>query len=163
MRVEAASREHVRFVAENMRDRDFEEFSAVTEVSSRSELANYMADAYGGRPDVVCGLLDETPVCIGGSIAMRPNVVTLLFFATPDFAKIAYPATRFIKKELFPRLVEAGTHRIEAVSLATYTDVHKWLHVLGLRQETGPLKNYGKNGEAFVQFAWCKDVCSVGA
>lgn len=153
MRIERATVAEVHYVALNMRERDFEEFSAVAPVDTREELADLLADRYGGRSDVLCGSKDGEPICIGGTIEGRPNVLTLLFFATDAFPEIALPITRFIRNELFPRYFEAGVHRVEAVSLGGYDHVHRWLQIIGLEPETGPLRAYGKRGEDFVQFS----------
>lgn len=153
MKIDPATTEDVRRVASRMRDRDFDEFSAVTPCDTRQELADLLASRYGGRADVMCGAGDLGPICIGGTIEARPNVLTLLFFATDEFPTIALPATRFIRNNLFPRLFAAGVHRIEAVSLANYDQAHEWLRLLGLKPETGPLLGYGKRGEAFIQYS----------
>jgi hypothetical protein len=163
MKIERASREEVYQVALHMRERDFEEFSAIAPVDTRPELAALLAERYGGREDVLCGSLGGEPICIGGTIEGRPNVLTLLFFATDDFPKIGVSITRFIRNQLFPRYFVAGAHRIEAVSLAGYDHVHQWLRVIGLRPETGPMSGYGKRGEAFIQFSKVKDDCPAGA
>jgi len=147
-----------------MRERDYKEFSAVSFTSDRRELADLMAERYGERTDVVVGCLDDyTPACVGAAIMSRPNVITLLFFATDHFPEIALPVTRFIRKQFLPRLVHAGVHRIEAVSLAGYVETHAWLKTLGLDQETEEMRGYGKHGEAFIQFAWSRDVRPFGA
>ena len=147
-----------------MRERDFAEFSAVSFAEGRADLADSMAARYGNSPAIHIGVTDDgEPACVGGTIMARPNVVTLLSFATDRFPEIALPATRYIKKQLLPRLIEAGVHRIEAVSIAGYTDTHAWLETLGLTRETGPLYGYGKNGEAFIQFSWSSDVRPFGA
>lgn len=158
MAVERATTGAVRTVALNMRARDFQELSATSPANSREELAGMLARAYGSRDDVLCGSLGGEPICIGGTIEVWPNVISLLFFATDAFPRIGLPITRFIRRQLFPRYFAAGVHRIQAVSLAGYDDVHAWLRTLGLEQETGPMPGYGRNGEAFVQFAKVADV-----
>lgn len=163
VRIETASPDAVRAVAFKMRERDFAEFSAVSYAETRFELAEVLTARYGDSPDVHVGFEGLDPICVGGSVMARPNVITLLFFATDRFPEIALPATRYIKKQLLPRLIEAGVHRIEAVSMAGHDDAHEWLKTLGLKQETGPMHGYGKNGEAFIQFAWSKHVCAFGA
>lgn len=161
MKIERATTEDVLAVASNMRDRDLEEFSAVMFADTREGLARLLAEHYGGREDVFCGA-DGHPICIGGSIETRPNVVTLVFFATDEFPRIALPITRFVRRELFPRYFAAGVHRIEAVSLATYSPIHEWLRTLGLSQETGPMLGYGKRGESFIQFSLVQNVRPAG-
>lgn len=147
-----------------MRERDYKEFSAVSYAQNRQELADSMAERYGERNDVMVGCLDDmTPVCVGAAIMARPNVITLLFFATDAFSEIALPVTRFIKKQFLPRLIATGVHRIEAVSLAGHDDAHDWLETIGLKPETQAMLGYGRRGEAFVQFAWSKHVGPFGA
>lgn len=163
MKINQASYADVLTVAREMRDRDFDEFSAVSPADTREDLARLLAERYGGRDDVLCAGDDEGPICIGGTIEARPNVLTLLFFATDRFPSIALPVTRFIRNNMLPRFFAAGVHRIEAVSLAGYDGAHQWLELLGLERETRPLLGYGKNGEAFVQFSKVIDVCSPGA
>ncbi|QIG74318.1 hypothetical protein EVC08_006 [Rhizobium phage RHph_N65] len=163
MKIDPVSVADVAFVATHMRDRDYEEFSAVSPADDRPALAQLLSARYGDRPDVMCGSADGTPICIGGTIEARPNVITLLFFATDDFPKIALPITRFIRKNLFPKLIAAGAHRIEAVSMAGYDQTHAWLRTIGLEQETGLMHGYGKRGEAFVQFSWSANVRPFGA
>ena len=164
MRISNPTPDLVRQVALNMRDRDYKEFSAVSFAQNREELADALAERYGERLDVMIGCLDDmTPVCVGAAIMARPNVVTLLFFATKDFKKIAVPVTRFVKKQFLSRLVAMGVHRIEAVSLAGHSEAHTWLQTLGLKQETQAMLGYGRAGQAFVQFAWSKDAGTFGA
>lgn len=163
MKIEPATTDDVLAVALNMRERDYEEFSAVSPSNTREDLANRLAGRYGDRSDVICARVGANPICIGGTIEARPNVITLLFFATPDFSQIALPITKFIRKNLFPKLIAAGVHRIEAVSLAKYDQTHAWLRTIGLEPETGPMLGYGKNQEAFLQFSWSADARSFGS
>lgn len=138
-----------------MRDSDYDEFSAVSFTDTREDLAAVLAARYGRSHEVHVGFGDDgAPICIGGTVQSRPNVITLLFFATDRFPEIGLPITRYIKKQLFPRLRAAGVHRIEAVSSEDHTDAHAWLKTIGLKRETEPLLNYGKGGEAFLQFSW---------
>lgn len=147
-----------------MRDSDYAEFSAVSFTDTREDMAVVLASRYGQSPEVHIGFGDDgTPICVGGTVQSRPNVITLLFFATDRFSEIGLPITRYIRKQLFPRLQAAGVHRIEAVSSQGHTDAHAWLKTIGLKPETTPMLNYGKGGEAFVQFSWVQNVRSPGA
>lgn len=154
MKIERATESDVYDVALRMRERDYAEFSAVSFANCRDTLAYDLSSRYGGRADVMCGFHENEPVCIGGTIEARPNVITLLFFATDSFTRVGFGATRFIRNELFPRVQKAGVHRIEAVSMVGNDDAHRWLKVLGLDPETGPLRRYGRGGEDFIQFSW---------
>lgn len=163
MKIETATAEQIYDVALAMRERDFEEISALNFAEDRDELAETLARRYIGSDELMCGSIGGKPICIGGTLLSRPNVVSLLFFATDEFPKIGLGITKFIKKRLFPRLEQAGVRRIEAVSLDGYHEVHAWLNVLGMTEETGPLRNFGKRGEAFRYFSKVTDARSAGA
>jgi hypothetical protein len=135
-----------------MRERDFAEFKATANVDDREELADLLAQRYGDRGDVLCGFAESVPVCIGGTIETWPGVMSLLFFATDDFPQIGRVITRFIRRELFPRYEEAGIHRIQAISLDGYEEVHAWLRAIGMKEEAS-FPAFGKAGETFVQFS----------
>ena len=153
MKIEPARPEDIYEVAVAMRGRDYEEISCLYPTESRRDLAMALVARYGGRPDILCGFWHNQPVCIGGFIEVRPRVISMMLFATADFPKIGLGITRFTTRQMMPRLEAAGVHRFEAVSLDGYTEVHAWLGVLGLRQETAPLRNFGKNGESFILFS----------
>lgn len=153
MILDRATPAEIHDVALAMRDSDFDEFRAVSWADDREALAHQLTDVYGERPDVLCARLKGAgPIAIGGALQLRPNVATLLFFATPEFGRIAVPMTRWIRSELFPRLGGAGVHRVEAVSSFANKPASRWLTLLGMRRETGPMVGYGKRGEAFVQW-----------
>ena len=138
-----------------MRPEDFEEFIALSPFQTVGELALSLSNRYGDKEGVMTWWLGETPVAIGAAVEARPNVVTLFFFATEDFPKVAIDVTRFITRTLFPRLKEAGVHRIEAVSHHKHTKAHRWIELLGLRKECFCL-GYGRDGSDYFQFSWVK-------
>jgi hypothetical protein len=157
-----ASRDQVLEVALAMRSRDLTEFRATSPHEDAWDLANDLASRYGDRDDVLCGLIDNEPICIGGTIETWPGVMTLLFFATPEFPRIGLEITRFIKHQLFPRYVSAGIHRVQAVSLDGYDEVHAWLETLGMVRE-GTLPAFGKGREDFAQFGRVWDARPTGS
>lgn len=161
MEIEPATAGDVQQVAVRMRAGDYDEFSAISFAQDRQHLAEILAARYGDRHDVLVGLWKGRPACIGGFVMGRPNVVSLLFFATDEFRSIGLGITRFIRQNLFPKLEAQGVHRFEAVSLATHSEAHKWLLLLGLTAETKPMLGYGREGQAFIQFAKVRDVCSA--
>lgn len=164
MKIDVATPDEIRRVALAMRERDFDEMSALTAADTREDLAEFLATVYAGVNDVLCGHdADGEPVCIGGLIQLRPNVASMLFFATDAFPSIGLQITRFVRNELIPRYMDAGVHRIEAASLADYSAVHRWLETLGLAPEGGLMFGYGKRGEAFQNFAKVAYARSPGA
>jgi hypothetical protein len=156
MRIETATPTATRIVAERMRARDEAEFLAVSHAANRDELVQALVGAYGSRHDLIMASDGAGPVAIGGLIEHRPNVATLLFFATDSFQSIALGLTRFIRCNLFPKVIAAGVHRIECVSIDGYAETHRWIELLGLKREA-VFKRYGKGAEDFVQFAWVSD------
>lgn len=161
--IEHALDEDVRHVAANMRAKDVDEFLALTHASDRAALAGSLLDRYGGHPSAIVVRDEHGPVCIGGGIEHRPNVITLLLFATDRFPAIVLPLTRFVTRELFYRWRVAGVHRIEAVSMEGHDEAHRWIEILGLEREA-ELRGYGRNGETFIQFAWVAEhVRAAGA
>lgn len=163
MRIDAPSRAEIRSVALAMRVRDYDEFCALAFADSREALAEVLAHRYGERDDTFCAFTGDDPIAVGAMVQSRPNVVTLMFFATDRLPEIGLALTKFITQRLFPAYRKKGVHRIECVSLAGYEEVHRWIETLGLRQEAGPFQGFGKNGEAFVQFAWVADASTTGA
>lgn len=153
MKIEPATAAEIYDVAVDMRERDYAEISALHFADSREDLAQALARHYMNNPNVLCASQDDEPICIGGFLPLRPNVISLMMFATASLPKIGVGLTRFIKHQMFPRLEAAGVRRIEAVSLTGYDEVHDWLRLLGLEAETAPLRNFGKNGEAFIYFS----------
>lgn len=162
MKLDAPTREDVAYVAARMRGRDAAEFMAVSKAATRADLASGLVDRYGGAPDAFCAYLDGKPVAVGAMVEHRPNVVTLMFFATDRLPTIGLALTRWITQRLFPRYKARGVHRIECASMDGYEEVHRWVELLGLKREAVML-GYGRGGETFVQFAWVKDEGSTGA
>lgn len=157
MMIDVPSVDHVRYVADHIRPKDAEEFLAVSFASNRAELADTLVARYGAHPEAYSFSDDDgTPVAVGAMVEGRPNVITLMFFATEQFGRLALPIARFTKRNLFPNYVEAGVHRIECISIAGYEQAHKWIRLCGMKEE-GVFRGFGKNGETFHQFAWVAD------
>jgi hypothetical protein len=156
MKIDVPTAADLAVVAFRMRARDVAEFSAVNPVNNAEELAVLLCARYGGRHDTFCAYDGVKPVGFGAMIEGRPNVITLMFFATDAFPEIALGLTKFIKRELFPNYIKNGAHRIECVSIDGYVETHRWIEALGLKHEAA-LRGYGKNGETFHQFAWVAD------
>jgi hypothetical protein len=156
MRIDGPSPDHVGFVLNNIRQSDVKEFLAVSFASNSEQLARDLLPKYCEHSGVICASDDVGPVAVGAMIEARPNVITLMFFATDRFPLIALPLTKFIRQRLFPRYRKVGVHRIECVSIAGYDEAHRWIEALGLTKEA-ELPGYGKGGETFIQFAWVAD------
>lgn len=165
MRIDYAGADDIRFVAYRMRAADYREFSALSATTNRKQLARHLARRYAGSPDVMAVWPEgsKEPAAVGGLLEHRPGVLTALFLATDAFPSIAMELTIRIKREFLPQVKTTGVHRIEAVSLVGHTEAHRWIRHFGLKPEGPPMRGYGKNGEAYQQFAWVSDACPAGA
>lgn len=152
-KIDKATPEDIYSVALNMRERDFEEFTAVNMANTREELAESLSRHYGSLDCMIAVRLGDKAVAVGGALEIRPNVASLMFMATDDFSKVAIDTTKYIRNRLFPSLFNVGIHRIECVSLVGYDYTHRWLKMLGMTQEIGAMRAFGKNGEDFSMFA----------
>lgn len=161
MKLDAPTRGDVRHVAELMRERDVAEFLAVSRAEDKAELVEALVDRYGGAADAICAYVNKVPVAVGAMVQVRPNVVTLAFFATDQFPEIALELTKFIRNRLIPGYVADGVHRVECISMEGYEDAHRWIGLLGLTQEA-VMPKYGKGGETYIQFAWVADGSPAG-
>ena len=149
-----ATSEHIRQVALNMRDRDVAEFSALSYLDRREDIAESLVTNYAGVSGITAVLLDGEPVAIGGAVWVRPDVASLLFYATDAFPKIVIALTRYARDEVItPAKLRA--HRIECFSLSTYTVMQQWVETLGLKREC-TLRQYGKRREDFIVYAWLR-------
>ncbi|MBI2240293.1 MAG: hypothetical protein HYU59_05755 [Magnetospirillum gryphiswaldense] len=157
MKIDAATPEDIRDVALRMRDSDYREFSALSWTDSRETLAEELVARYGYMRPMCVTHRDGERVAVGDVIQVRPNVVSLFFFATDRFGDVALPLTRFVAQRLLRNVRDAGVHRIEALTSATHAQAHRWLRTLGLRQEGVHFRGFGKNGESYVQFAWVRE------
>lgn len=155
MRIDVTTPENVRYVAERMRTSDYREFAALSHARNRAEMTDILVDVYGNHPSGICAYDGDEPVAVGAMVEGRPNVATLMFFATDAFPQIALPLTRFITKNLFEKYRAEGVHRIECVSIDGYEQAHRWIKLLGLHHEA-VFPGFGKSGEAFHQYSWVR-------
>ena len=143
-------------IALNMRERDYEECSALSFAESRHELAEEIARAWSkSETTIICGTKELGGIAAFTYMPLRHGVWNMGLIATDQFNKIHLSLTRLIIKSIIPILDNAGAHRVEAQSIAGYSSVHNWLKFLGLEEES-VIKGYGKNGEDFVNFAYVR-------
>lgn len=157
MKIEAPTRADVLDVARNMRPADREEFLASLKGVSEADMPEYLANLYGDADTSFCAYLNDDPVAIGAAVPVSGELLRIGMFATPDFPRIAFSLTKFVRNRLFPAYVARGFVRIECLSLATYSDAHRWIRTLGLDQEQTH-HAIGTGGEDFIQFGRRYDV-----
>jgi len=141
-------------VARNMRERDFQEISALRYDDDRNEMAYNITNQIS-EFETVYVVGDTEPVAIVSYLPVRPGVWNLGMFATDRFKSVGLYLTKRIIRDIIPALDRAKAHRVEAFSIEGYDEVHSWLDFLGLEEEC-TLGGYGKNGEDFKVFSWVR-------
>lgn len=97
-----------------------------------------------------------TPVALFGVAPQSPRVGSAFLIATPEFTLgHARQIARRIRDVMVPALIEAGFHRVEAQSLASYAWAHRFMRHAGARSE-GVRVSIGKAGEDFETFVWLR-------
>lgn len=156
MYIRQAAPQEVYEVAINMRDKDYEELSALMWTEGREELAESMAQRCDALANIYAvGSDEDGVVAVISYMPHRPGVWGLGLFATDKFQKVGRFLTKRIIRDIIPALDGAGAHRVEAQSICGYEEVHDWLRFLGLKEEC-TLHALGKNGEDFKVFSFTR-------
>lgn len=162
MLVEPPTRDELVSVAMAMRHRDLLEMQALLGTEGRFPTAEALVARWEPiLPHMFCAKLPGEPIAVGAVVLPRRNVASIGMVATGRFNRVAIDLTRFLLRRLFPALRAEGVHRIECMSMAGHKEVHRWLRILGLREE-GRLRGYGSNGEDFHSFGWVQDARKAG-
>ena len=151
-----ATIEDIKYVALNMRERDYDEIVCLGWCENREELAESLALGYSQEENVYCvGTDEDGPIAIICYLPQRKGVWSLGLFATDDFLKVGAFLTKRIIRDIIPSLDQANAHRVEAHSIDGYEEVHNWLRFLGLDEET-TIHGMGRNGEDFKVFSYVR-------
>jgi hypothetical protein len=150
MHFKTASPADIYNVAIEMRDVDLNEIAAVCWTDDRQQIAENLVHIHTGKPAVFAFGLD-TAIAIWSAIEIWPAVWSLGFFATDSLPQIGKKLTKTLIRDIVPLVFEDGYRRVEARSVDTHTEAHKWMKTCGLKQGS-TLKNWGKNGEDFIIF-----------
>lgn len=138
-------------IARNMRDGDREEVFCQMWTDEPDDFARLVINHYGFYKWAVS--LGDDPVCALGAVTHWPGVWIAWMVTTDRFPEIGSFVTKFVRRSMIPSLHRLGAHRCEARSIASHTEAHRWLKVLGAKQEA-VLRRYGKNREDFLLFRW---------
>lgn len=98
------------------------------------------------------------PFALFGVMATSPGVGIAHLIATPDMSLgDARVIAARIRDKVIPTMIDAGMHRVEALSLSSYRWAHRFLKSAGARAEGPPRTQLGKAGEDFQCFVWLRD------
>lgn len=135
-------------VTVNMRETDYLELSALVD----NPTPQYFVESvmyYPYRKFVA--LHEGKGAAVGGISKWYSGNGVLWLWGTNDFPKVAKSATREAKRTM-DRFFDEGGHRLECLSMATHSNVHRWLEFLGLELEHVK-KSCGKNREDFYLYS----------
>lgn len=159
--IKIATLEDVTYVAERMRPHDRRERLAL----SHGDDAVFAAVQFLKHPHLAVTVWKGTPIAVIGVVFPHPGVASTIFFTTDQFRHVALATTRFIRRTLFPILLNTGVHRLQVCSMRQAKGLDSWIQSFGASHEA-TLWEYGKDFENFDLFTLDKAgmarVTSVG-
>lgn len=116
-----------------------------------SENANLLTSSIMANcADKFIAKIDGQPACAFGVQEKSPRRFVGWAFGTDNMRRVVPEVTRFIRSTILPAL-EIKANRIEAESLSTHKDAHRWLKAFGA-VPVCTLAKVGKNEEDFILF-----------
>lgn len=103
---------------------------------------------------------DGWPVAVIGGVEVWPGRWRMHCFGTDDFHRIGLPLTRFIKRTMLPAMWRLDARRLEADSLWSHTDAHRWMEACGMTLESVK-RSFGRNGDDYFCYVIVANVADV--
>lgn len=144
----------VSYIAGNLRDNDKIEVLCQLPDGISQQTIGYICTRPGTS---FIAYLDGKPVMVFGfdPITLAGNALNAWAFGTKDSRKVIHSITLWVRDNLLREWIRDGITRIEARSIDSHADAHRWLMATGAVKE-GRMKDLGRNGENFLLFAWHK-------
>lgn len=93
------------------------------------------------------------PAVVLGGVETCPGVWSIHCFGTDAWPKLALPLTRFVRKSMLPLLFDQfKAHRLEADSIETHVEAHRWMELCSATRE-GVKRKRGRHGEDYFTYA----------
>lgn len=143
----------VLYVCRNMRDLSRDEMCLICATDDPEVIARLFSRPDGGLHWVAHH--EGRPAALFGAYPMHKGVWALYGFGTDDYAAVLGEVTRFARRDMFEAVAKVA-HRAQCLSPVSHVETHKWLRLLGAKQE-GVLEQYGTNREDVAMFAWTKE------
>ena len=140
------------YVMAHLRPRDYEEaYCQIDPKTKRHELAYWLVTnawrayvAYvNGKPAAVFG---TTPISI-----CQQSVWAL---GTKQMPRAIPAITKLFVSEIVPAGIAAGFQGMEARTIVTHTQAHRWMEATGAKLITPEPYPYGRDGELFYTYHW---------
>lgn len=145
------------YIAMHMRDEDWNEIVNLLDHDSRIQFGwqAYMLMTTRGRGRVVWH--DRKPAIGVAFIEHRPGLWDVQMYGTDDFRFAAKHALRWIRDTLPDLRDNLGGRRLQADSHIDHVEAHRFMRMLGARQEGEPMRKFGKDGSSYLRFVWIDD------
>lgn len=91
------------------------------------------------------------PVFLFGTSAITPTCYSVWGAGTDETRKVIPEVTRYLMQEHIEKRIAEGARTMEARSLASHTEAHGWMKMVGATQLGEPFE-YGNHGEQFVLY-----------
>lgn len=139
------------YIAHHLREEHRRELQALRSEKLDFDALAVEAMGFAGRGLSWTAWHESRPVALFGVTEVRRGVYASFILATDDFPAVILPLTRFAVK-VYRHLARSGrAHRIETTSYGGNADAHRWIRLMGGREEAR-LTGYGVNGEDFLMF-----------
>jgi hypothetical protein len=154
-RIVGATLRDLSYVASRLRPDDKAEVDAQFDDWSPALIA-----ALSLRDHAYVVLVDENPeAAFGAGRTQHRALWTAWSFMSRRGWRAVPRITEFVRAVMIPDIYASGGQRVEARALADNHSARRWLKRMGATEQ-GLLRNYGRNGEDFVLFEWCR--CDFG-
>lgn len=138
------------YVMAHMRPADVEEVMCqIPPNTKRHELAYNLlmgCEAYTAH-------VKDVPVAFFGTSPINVACLSVWALGTPEIWRAVPAINRFMVDEHLPDRMRQGYLTMEARSLDSHLDAHRWLTAMGGVQHGGPFE-FGANREKFLLFRW---------
>ena len=93
------------------------------------------------------------PVMVFGTQVMSASTLQVWALGTKETWRVASAVIDYFKTRLVPHYAAQGYYALEARSLATHDEAHRWMRASGADTH-GPAYEFGRDREMFLTFRW---------
>ena len=134
----------------NLRQLDREEtFCQLPDGISTDKLAEWFITT----GDAFIAYHRDEPALLFGTTRVHVCAMSIWALGTAKAERTIPAVSRFLIEHAIPWRIEQGFTCMEARSLSTHLDAHRWMEGMGGKREGEPYL-YGKGGEHFVTYRW---------
>lgn len=138
------------WIMANLRQLDREEtFCQLPDDLPTAKLAEWFIT---GGEAFIAHYRDE-PAMLFGTTRIHVCAMSIWALGTDRATRVIPAVSRFLIEHAIPWRLDEGFTCMEARSLATHTDAHRWMESMGGVRHGEPYL-YGKGGELFVTYRW---------